>query len=164
MARIVKIYCSVIARFRLITHESLCIRVAVGKMLAIFKSQESKDFNKAMDLLECSRTLMSSAIETLRAIEETNNEDPAELLALVATVKLADAFLRQYIGPVSNKISVWKLQMQQYEPVRYRKIERIINNAEKNLRAAREKSIDINYWVQFDRSGLLPLSSYSNRL
>jgi len=155
MARIVKLYSSVIARFRLITHEYLWIRVAVVKMLAIFKSQESKDFEKAMDLLECSRTLMSSAIETLRSIEETNSGDLAELLTLVAIVKSTDVFLRKNIGPVSNKISVWKLQMQQYEPDRYRNIERIINNAEKNLRAAREKSIDISYWVQFDRSGLL---------
>jgi hypothetical protein len=138
--------------------------VAVGKMLAIFKSQESKDFEKAMDLLDCSRTLMSSAIETVRAIEETNSDDLAELLTLLAIVKSADAFLRKNIGPVSNKLSVWKLQMQQDEPDRYRKIKRIINNAEKNLTAAREKSIDINYWVQFDTPGLLPMSSNSNHL
>ena len=138
--------------------------MAVGKMLVIFKSQESKDFNKAMDLLECSRTLMSCAIETLRAIEENNSQAPAELLALVATVKSADAFLRKNIGPVSNKIIIWKLQMQQCEPDRYRKVERIVNNAEKNLRAAREKAVDINYWVLFDRHGLLPLSSTSNHL
>lgn len=154
MARFVKLYCSVFARFRLFTHVYLWTRVAVGKMLAIFKSQESKDFEKAMDLLDCSRTLMSSAIETVRAIEETNSDDLAELLTLLAIVKSADAFLRKNIGPVSNKISVWKLQMQQEEPDRYRKIKRIINNAEKNLTAAREKSIDINYWVQFDRAGL----------
>jgi hypothetical protein len=102
---------------------------------------------------------MSSAIETCRAIEETDSDDPIELLTLIAVVKPVDIFLQKNIDPVSRKITDWKLRMQQYEPDRYRKIERVINNAEKNLSAARKKSIDINYWMRFGRPCLLPVSS-----
>jgi hypothetical protein len=124
-------------------------------MLAMFKSRESKDFEKAMDLLECSRTLMSSAIETYRAIEESNSIDQMELQVLITIVKPVDIFLKNNLEPVSEKVYDWKLQMQLHEPDRYRKVERIINNAEKNLSAARKMSIDINYWVRFDRFNLV---------
>jgi hypothetical protein len=124
-------------------------------MLSIFKSRESRDFEQAMDLLECSRTLMSNAIEAHRAIEEVNRDDLIELMALLAVVKPVEIFLKSNLGPVGKKIRTWKLQMQLHEPVRYRKVERIINNAEKNLSVAREKSIDINYWVRFDKPDLL---------
>jgi hypothetical protein len=159
MAPIVKLLRRVIARFRTITLVYFRTQVAVGTMLAIFKSQESKDFEKAMDLLDCSRTLMSSAIETHRAIEECDSGDLVELLALIAVVKPANRFLQKNIEPVSKKITEWKLRMQQLEPCRYSKIERIINNAEKNLSVARKKLIDINYWIRFGRPCLLPVSS-----
>ena len=55
-------------------------------MLSLFKSPESRDFDKAMDFLECSRTLMSSAIEAHRAIEESDCDDVAELLVLAAVL------------------------------------------------------------------------------
>jgi hypothetical protein len=157
MARIVKLLRCVIARFRLTTIAYFRTRVAVGTMLAIFRSQESKDFDKAMDLLECSRTLMSSAIETHRAIEEADSDDLVELLTLIAVVRPVNNFLQKHIDPVSKKITDWKLRMQQDEPDRYRKIERVISNAEKNLCAARRKSIDIHYWMRFGRPCLLPV-------
>ena len=119
-------------------------------MLSLFKSQVSKDFEKAMDYLECSRTLMSSAIETHRSIEEIASEDFEELLVLACAVKQVNTFLKKNLGPVSNKFEVWKLQMQLQEPVRFRRIERIVNNAEKNMRIARKKAIHIEHWVRFD--------------
>lgn len=103
-----------------------------------------------MDYLECSRTLMSSAIETHRSIEEIASEDFEELLVLACAVKQANTFLKKNLGPVSNKFEVWKLQMQLQEPVRFRRIERIVNNAEKNMRIARKKAIHIEHWVRFD--------------
>jgi hypothetical protein len=121
-------------------------------MLSLFKTRESKDFEKAMDFLECSRTLMSSAIETHRAIEENNTDDIAELLVLAGVARQADNFLANNLEPINSKLEAWKIHMQLQEPERFRKIERIVNNAEKNLRIAREKAIDINYWVRFDRS------------
>ena len=121
-------------------------------MLSLFKSQELKDFEKAMDFLDCSRTLMASAIETHRAIVEYHGDDFTELLALAAVVKPADAFLKKNLATISNRIEAWKLHMLLGEPERYRKIERIINNAEKNITAAREKAIHIDHWVRFDIS------------
>lgn len=121
-------------------------------MLSLFKSQELKDFEKAMDFLDCSRTLMASAIETHRAIVEYRGDDFTELLALAAVVKPADAFLKKNLQSISNKVEVWKLHMLLREPERYRKIERIINNAEKNITAAREKAIHIDHWMRFDIS------------
>ena len=105
-----------------------------------------------MDFLECSRTLMSSAIETHRAIEDNNSEDLAELLVLAGVARQADSFLKNNLEPISNKLEAWKMQMQLQEPERFRKIERIVNNAEKNMRTAREKAIHIDYWVRFDTS------------
>ncbi len=119
-------------------------------MLSLFKSQESRDFEKAMDYLECSRTLMGSAIETHRAIVENHSENSRELQELAAVVKPADAFLKNNLEFISKRFDAWRLQMQLLEPERYRKIERIVNNAEKNIRIAREKAIHINHWVRFD--------------
>ena len=121
-------------------------------MLSLFKTRESKDFDKAMDFLECSRTLMSSAIETHRAIEENHSDDIAELLVLAGVARQADNFLKSNLEPINSKLEAWKIHMQLQEPERFRKIERIVNNAEKNLRIAREKAIHIDYWVRFDRS------------
>jgi hypothetical protein len=121
-------------------------------MLSLFKSQELRDFEKAMDLLDCSRTLMVSAIETHRTIVEYHGSDFTELLALAAVVKPADAFLKKNLESISNKIEALKLHMLLREPERYRKIEHIVNNAEKNITMARQKAIHINYWVQFDMS------------
>ncbi|MGB5582379.1 MAG: hypothetical protein WBO93_02070 [Gammaproteobacteria bacterium] len=121
-------------------------------MLSFFKTQESKDFNKAMDFLECSRTLMSSAIETHRAIEDINGDDVTELLVLASVTRQADAFLKTNLESINRKLEAWKLQMQLQAPERFRKIERIVNNAEKNLIIAREKAIDIDHWVRFDKS------------
>jgi len=120
--------------------------------MSLFKSQESRDFDKAMDFLDCSRTLMGSAIETHRIIVENQSDDFRQLLALAAVVKPADTFLKKNLQAVSKKIETWKLHMQLHEPERYRKIERIVINAEKNIRAAREKSVHIDHWVQFDMS------------
>lgn len=93
---------------------------------------------------------MSSAIETHRTIVEHHSDESGGLLALAAVVKPADAFLKKNLESISKKIEVWKLHMQLCEPDRYRKIERIVNNAEKNMRVAREKAIHIDHWVQFD--------------
>ncbi len=150
MARIVKPYCYAIAKFLPITPRLDLIQVADRKMLSLFKSQELRDFEKAMDFLDCSRTLMSSAIETHRTIVEHHSDESGGLLALAAVVKPADAFLKKNLESISKKIEVWKLHMQLCEPDRYRKIERIVNNAEKNMRVAREKAIHIDHWVQFD--------------
>ena len=111
-----------------------------------------------MDFLECSRTLMGSAIETHRAIEEVHSDDFTELLALAAVVKPAHAFLKKNLGSITKKVEAWKLHMQLYEPERYRRVERIINNAEKNIRTAREKAIHIDHWVHFDSSIISLLS------
>ena len=121
-------------------------------MFNLFKTQDSKDFDKAMDFLECSRTLMSSAIETHRAIEENNYHDLAELLVLAGIARQADEFLKKNLESITIKLETWKLHMQLNAPDRFKKIERIVSNAEKNMRIAREKAIDINHWVKFDRS------------
>ena len=117
-------------------------------MLALFKSHESRDFEKAMDFLECSRTLMGSAIETHRAITETRDVD--DDLELASVVRPADTFLRKHLESISMKIRMWKLYMKLRQPERYSKIERIINNAEKNMQLAREKAVQISHWVQFE--------------
>jgi hypothetical protein len=122
------------------------------QMLSFFKSQESKDFDKAMDFLECSRTLMSSAIETHRAIEEVNAHDVAEVLMVSGVVRHANAFLKNNLESINNKLEAWKLQMQLQAPERFNKIERIIRNAEKNMNTAREKAIHIDHWIRFDRA------------
>ena len=93
---------------------------------------------------------MVSAIETHRTIVEYHGSDFTELLALAAVVKPADAFLKKNLESISNKIEAWKLHMLLREPERYRKIEHIVINAEKNITMARQKAIHINYWVQFD--------------
>lgn len=105
-----------------------------------------------MDFLECSRTLMSSAIETHRTIMENQSDDVTRLLALADVVKPADAFLKTNLAAVSEKMKAWKLHMQLHEPERYSRVEHIVNNAEKNIRIARQKAIHINHWVQFDLS------------
>jgi len=126
MARIVKLYCPAIAKFRPITASLGFIQLIERAMLSLFKSQESRDFDKVMDFLDCSRTLMGSAIETHRTILENQSDDFRQLLALAAVVKPADVFLKTNLETVSRKIEAWKLHMQLYEPERYRKIERIV--------------------------------------
>ena len=152
MARIVKLYCHAIAKFLSITPRPGCFQVTDRTMLSLFKSQESKDFEKAMDFLECSRTLMSSAIEAHRAIEESDCDDVAELLVLAAVARQADSFLKNNIEPINHKLETWKLHMQLQQPERFSKIERIVKNAEKNMNMAREKAIHIDYWIRFDGS------------
>ncbi len=152
MARIVKPYSHAAAKFPFIAPKPGRFQVIDRTMLSFFKSQESRDFDKAMDFLDCSRTLMASAIETHRTIVEYHGDDFTELLALAAIVKPADAFLKKNLESISNKIETWKLLMLMREPERYRKIERIVNNAEKNISVARQKAIHIDYWVQFDMS------------
>mgnify|MGYP001818041832 FL=1 len=120
-------------------------------MLSFFKSQESRDFDMAMDYLECSRTLMSSAIETHRAILDNQSDDFVVLLELAAVVRPTDEFLKKNIEHISKKLESWKLYMLLENPDRYRKVERIVMNAEKNIRLAREKAIHIDHWVRFDR-------------
>lgn len=119
-------------------------------MLSLFKSHESRDFDKAMDFLECSRTLMGSAIETHRAIADTLDADVNDMLELASVVRQADAFLKKNLEAISMKIRMWKLYMQLRQPDRYHRIERIINNAEKNMQFAREKAVQISHWVQFE--------------
>lgn len=97
---------------------------------------------------------MGSAIETHRTIVENHSDEFGELLALAAVVRTADVFLKKNLECISNKIAQWKLQMQLYEPERYRKIERIVNNAEKNIAVAREKAVHIDHWVHIDMSGI----------
>lgn len=101
---------------------------------------------------------MGSAIETHRAIVENHSEDFRELQELAAAVRQADVFLKKNLESVIKRFEAWKLQMQLLEPERYRKIERIANNAEKNIRIAREKAIHINHWVRFDMSVIFPFS------
>ena len=93
---------------------------------------------------------MSSAIETHRAIRENAEDDFLVQLQLAAVVKPADDFLKSNIATVSKKLESWKLYMQIEQPERYSKIERIVNNAEKNIRLAREKAVHIDHWVRFD--------------
>jgi len=93
---------------------------------------------------------MSSAIETRRAIQENHSDDFTVLMELAAVVKPADDFLKKNIDPISSKLDTWKLYMQIEKPERYRKVERIIKNAEKNITLAREKAIDIDHWLRFD--------------
>lgn len=121
-------------------------------MFSLFKSQELKDFEKAMDFLDCSRILMASAIETHRTIVEYHGDDFTELLALAAVIKPADAFLKKNLQSISNKVEAWKFHMLLREPERYSKIEHIVSNAEKNITVAREKAIHIDHWVRFDMS------------
>lgn len=103
-----------------------------------------------MDFLDCSRTLMASAIETHRTIVEYHGDDFTELLALAEAVKPADDFLKKNLQSISNKIESWKFHMLLREPERYRSIERIVNNAEKNITVARQKAIHIDHWIRFD--------------
>ena len=63
-----------------------------------------------------------------------------------------DAFLKKNLATISNRIEAWKLHMLLCEPERYRNIEHIVHNAEKNITAAREKAIHIDHWVRFDIS------------
>ena len=93
---------------------------------------------------------MSSAIETHRAIVDNHGVDTADNHELAAIVKPADVFLKKNLESISMKIKMWKLYMQLRQPERYKKIERIINNAEKNMELAREKALHIDHWVQFD--------------
>ena len=93
---------------------------------------------------------MGSAIETHRAIVEGQADEVDDLLALVDVVRPSSAFLRSNIEPVSQRIEAWKLYMQRQQPERYRKIARIVNNAEKNIRVAAEKAGYIDYWICSD--------------
>ena len=124
-------------------------------MLSLFKSPESKDFDKAMDFLECSRTLMSSAIETHRSIVDNHRDDVASLLVLATVARQADGFLKNNLEPINNKLEAWKLHMQLHEPERFSKIARIVKNAEGNMKTARAKAVQIDYWVRFD----IPITS-----
>ena len=98
---------------------------------------------------------MSSAIETRRTIMENHSEDFLVILELAAAVRPADRFLKENLDAVSKKLQSWKLYMQLEKPQRYRKVERIVKNAEKNINLAREKAIDIDHWLHID----LPLNS-----
>ncbi len=93
---------------------------------------------------------MSSAIETRRAIAENCSNDFAVLMELAAVVKPADEFLKRNLEQINHQLETWKFHMQFEKPERYRKVERIIKNAEKNIRVAREKAIDIDHWLRFD--------------
>ena len=95
---------------------------------------------------------MSSAIETHRAIEEISVHDVSELLLLAGIVRHADHFLKNHLESINSKLEAWKLQMQLQAPERFRKIERIVHNAEKNMNFAREKAIHIDHWVRFDQT------------
>ena len=109
-----------------------------------------------MGYLECSRTLMSSAIEAHRSIEEITSEDFEELLVVADVVRQSYIFLEKNLAPVSNKFEAWKLEMQAHEPERFSRIERIANNTEKNIIVARKKTIQIEHWVLFDASVNIP--------
>ena len=95
---------------------------------------------------------MSSAIETHRSILENNSDDFTELLDLSTVVRQANAFLKKNIDPLSKKLEDWKMLMQLQLPERYRKVERMVKNAEKNIRVAREKAVHIEHWVYFEIS------------
>ena len=116
----------------------------------LFKSQEAKDFDRAMDFLECSRTLMSCAIEAHRAIEEYSNGDFAELLQLIAAVKPADDFLKKNLNVIDGGFNDWCIKLSDANQQRYQKIERMINNTSKNFITAREKALQIDHWVSSD--------------
>ena len=133
-------------------------------MLAFFKSQASKDFERAMGYLDCSRTLMSSAIETHRAIQEHCSDDLRALLELAAVVKSTDGFLKNNIEPVSTRLVSWKQHMQLEQPRRYREIERIVTNAEKNIRHAREKAVHIDHWLRFEMPASVQCSINATRV
>lgn len=95
---------------------------------------------------------MSSAIETHRSILENNSNDFTELLELSMLVRQANVFLKKNLDPVSKKLEDWKILMQLQQPERYIKIERMVKNAEKNIRVAREKAVHIEHWVHFEIS------------
>ena len=121
-------------------------------MFSIFKSQELKDFQRAMDFLECSRTLMGSAIETYRQIEEAEIDDFSDLLQLGSIVKPSDSFLKKNIADTMKRFKEWKQVLIDAGGERIHKVERIIRNAEKNLEVAMEKSIHIDRWIREDMS------------
>lgn len=103
-----------------------------------------------MGYLDCSRTLMSSAIETHRAIQEYCSDDLRALLELAVVVRSTDGFLKNNIEPVCTRLVSWKQHMQLEQPRRYGEIERIVANAEKNIRYAREKAVHIDHWLRFE--------------
>lgn len=121
-------------------------------MFSIFKSQELKDFQRAMDFLECSRTLMGSAIETHRQIEEANIEDVSDLLMLGMIIKPSDSFLKRNLADTMSRLSEWKKVLVDAGGDRIHKVERIVRNAEKNMEIAMEKSGHIDRWVREDMS------------
>ena len=122
-------------------------------MLSFFKSQASKDFDRAMDYLDCSRILMGSAIETHRAITESDGSNLRARVELAAVVRPAYEFLTQHLEAISGRLVAWKLYMQMENPARYSRIEHIVVNAEKNMHLAREKAVHIDHWVRFDMLG-----------
>ena len=119
-------------------------------MFSIFKSQELKDFQRAMDFLECSRTLMGSAIETQRQIEEANIDDIAEILMLGTIVKPSDSFLKKNLAETLSRFTQWKQALIEAGGDRLHKVERIVSNAEKNMEVAVEKSVHIDRWIRED--------------
>lgn len=119
-------------------------------MFSIFKSQELKDFQRAMDFLECSRTLMGSAIETHRQIEETKIDDIAEILMLGTIVKPSDSFLKKNLADTMSRFMQWKQALIEAGGDRLHKVERIVSNAEKNMEVAVEKSMRIDRWIRED--------------
>ena len=121
-------------------------------MFSFFKSQELKDFQRAMDFLECSRTLMSSAIETHRQIEEANIEDISEILMLGTIVKPSDSFLKKNLADTMSRFTEWKQALIETGGDRLHKVERIVRNAEKNMEIAMEKSMHIDRWLREDMS------------
>ena len=121
-------------------------------MFSIFKSQELKDFQRAMDFLECSRTLMGSAIETHRQIEEAKINDFSDLLQLGSIVKPSDSFLKRNLAETMSRFNEWKQVLIDEGGERMHKIERIVRNAEKNMEIAMEKSMHIDRWIREDMS------------
>jgi hypothetical protein len=121
-------------------------------MFSFFKSQELKDFQRAMDFLECSRTLMGSAIETHRQIEEANIDDIAEILLLGTIVKPSDSFLKRNLADTMNRFMQWRQALIDAEDGRLHKVRRIVSNTEKNLEIAMEKSMHIDRWIREDMS------------
>ena len=119
-------------------------------MFSLFKSQELKDFQRAMDFLECSRTLMGSAIETQRQIEEANIDDIAEILMLGTIVKPSDSFLKKNLAETLSRFTQWKQALIEAGGDRLHKVERIVSNAEKNMEVAVEKSMHIDRWIRED--------------
>jgi hypothetical protein len=121
-------------------------------MFSFLKSQELKDFQRAMDFLECSRTLMGSAIETQRQIEEANIKDISEILLLGTIVKPSDSFLKRNLADTMSRFTQWKQALIEAGGDRLHKVERIVSNAEKNMQVAMEKSIHIDRWIREDMS------------